>query len=111
MSEHDHIAEKELDAFLSSIPQPVSHDQLQAEIKSEQTGLSREDVARKALTGTLPIGRGEDGETIYAPRAEGVFDPETAVAPEHNWVDRGLVMSCEGAGHANHRHFKVKARR
>lgn len=24
----------------------------------------------------------------------------------HRWVDRGLVMSCEGAGHANHRHFK-----
>ena len=25
----------------------------------------------------------------------------------HKWVDRGLVMSCEGAGHPNHRHFKI----
>lgn len=26
----------------------------------------------------------------------------------HNWVDRGTVLSCEGAGHANHRHFKLR---
>lgn len=25
---------------------------------------------------------------------------------EHRWVDRGLVMSCEGAGHPPHRAFK-----
>lgn len=24
----------------------------------------------------------------------------------HIWVDRGLVMSCEGAGHPNHQAFK-----
>ncbi len=26
----------------------------------------------------------------------------------HNWVDRGTVLSCEGAGHPNHRHFKTR---
>lgn len=25
---------------------------------------------------------------------------------KHTWVDRGEVMSCEGAAHANHRVFK-----
>lgn len=25
---------------------------------------------------------------------------------EHMWVDRGAVVSCEGAGHQPHRHFK-----
>ena len=26
----------------------------------------------------------------------------------HKWVDRGLVLSCEGAGHPNHRHYKMR---
>lgn len=26
----------------------------------------------------------------------------------HLWVDRGAVMSCEFAGHPNHRAFKIK---
>jgi len=26
----------------------------------------------------------------------------------HQWVDRGTVLSCEGAGHPNHRHFKTR---
>jgi len=25
----------------------------------------------------------------------------------HNFVRRGIVISCEGAGHPNHRHFLV----
>lgn len=103
--------EKEISDFLQSIPQPRSRADLEADLKAEQAALSRQEVVRKAISGTLPIGRNEDGETMYAPKAEGVFDPETAEKPTHNWVDRGEVMSCEGAGHANHRHFKVRARR
>ena len=30
---------------------------------------------------------------------------------KHVWVDRGAVMSCEGANHPSHRHFKVKKHR
>lgn len=41
-------------------------------------------------------------------KAEYQFDMDNPPAVHHNWVDRGLVMSCEGAGHPNHRHFKVK---
>ena len=25
----------------------------------------------------------------------------------HNWTDRGAVVTCEGAGHPPHRHYKV----
>jgi hypothetical protein len=27
---------------------------------------------------------------------------------EHNWIIRGDIASCEGAGHPYHRHFLVK---
>ena len=26
----------------------------------------------------------------------------------HRWIDRGAVVSCEGAGHPNHRSFKIR---
>lgn len=103
--------ERELSEFLASIPQPVSQEQLAADLKAEQAGLSREEIIRRAQTGTLPVGRDAEGSPIYAPKAEGVFDIDNAVKPEHNWVDRGLVMSCEGADHANHRHIKTQKRR
>lgn len=103
--------EQEISDFLNSIPKPVSQEQLAADLKAEQAGLSREEVIRRAQTGTLPVGRDAEGEPIFAPKAEGVFDIDNAEKPEHNWVDRGLVMSCEGADHANHRHFKATKRK
>lgn len=39
---------------------------------------------------------------------EAIFDPDSLTPVVHNWIDRGLVMSCENAGHPNHRHFKRK---
>lgn len=33
------------------------------------------------------------------------------IAPaQHNWVKRGCILSCEGAGHPSHRHY-VKDKR
>lgn len=37
---------------------------------------------------------------------EHVFDPATAKPLLHNWVDRGLKLSCEGAGHPHHEAWK-----
>jgi hypothetical protein len=34
------------------------------------------------------------------------FDMDAMTPQKHIWVDRGVVMSCEFAGHANHRSFK-----
>lgn len=39
-------------------------------------------------------------------KAEQGFDIENTPPQKHIWVDRGAVMSCENAGHANHRVFK-----
>ncbi len=39
-------------------------------------------------------------------KAEHVFDPATAQPIAHNWVDRGMKLSCEGAGHDYHQAWK-----
>ena len=39
---------------------------------------------------------------------EYTFDLDNMKPQQHKWVDRGEVMSCEGAGHPNHRHFKFR---
>ncbi len=36
------------------------------------------------------------------------FDMDNPPVVKHHWVDRGAVLSCEGAGHPNHRVFKRK---
>jgi len=55
-------------------------------------------------------------------REEAYGDPKEIIAEElqefdmsqfqkniqHQWVERGAVVSCEGAGHPNHRHFLNK---
>lgn len=73
------------------VPKPMSYEERQAELRAAQAGMSREQIAEQMTA-----------------ESEGVFDPETAVAPTHHWVDRGAVMSCEGAGHPTHRHFKFR---
>jgi hypothetical protein len=45
-------------------------------------------------------------EVVQQPTYE--FDMDNPPVIKHFWVDRGLVMSCEGAGHPNHRVFKRK---
>lgn len=39
-------------------------------------------------------------------RSEATFDMDNLTPIAHHWVDRGAVISCEGAGHPNHRHFR-----
>lgn len=33
-------------------------------------------------------------------------DLDKLMPQKHNWIDRGLVMSCENGGHPTHRAFK-----
>lgn len=65
------------------------YEEYQAELRAEQEGRSREEVlgAMKQKT-------------------EYVFDPATAPKQAHRWVERGLVLSCEGAGHPYHQVHK-----
>lgn len=41
-------------------------------------------------------------------KSEFTMDLDNLTPIKHLWIDRGLVMSCEGAGHPNHRHFKIR---
>lgn len=43
---------------------------------------------------------------LMSKHEEVLADLDNFAPIKHNWVERGLVMSCEGAGHDNHRHFK-----
>lgn len=58
-------------------------------LKAEQAGKSREEIKAQ-----------------LAETNQHVFDPETAQPVKHNWVDRGLKLSCETAGHPSHQTWK-----
>lgn len=59
------------------------------ELKQEQGSLSKEEVAE-----------------LMRRRSEHQLDLDNMQPQQHNWVPRGVVMSCEGANHPNHRAFK-----
>lgn len=68
------------------------YEDKQNELAEQQAGKTRQEVATELKT-----------------QAEHVFDPETAVPQKHNWVRRGIKMSCEGANHAHHQTFLRRA--
>lgn len=66
-----------------------TYKEYQAEIKAEQGSLTREKIV-----------------DIMNKRNEFMLDLDNLRPQEHRWIDRGMVMSCEGAGHPNHRSYK-----
>lgn len=61
------------------------YEQYQAEIHSSQAGKPVEQI-----------------EDMLSKQAEYVFNPDTVQPVAHNWVKRGIKLSCEGAGHKHH---------
>lgn len=61
----------------------------QEQVKAEQEGMSHEEIAE-----------------LMRKRSEYIADLDNFTPQKHLWVDRGLVMSCEGADHPPHRAFK-----
>jgi hypothetical protein len=78
------------DLLVLNVPHPVPYEEQRAETLASQQGKSRAEIAQE-----------------LAESSESTFDPETATKPKHVWKDRGVYMSCEGAGHPTHRHAKV----
>lgn len=78
---------------LMNLPEPEDWQARQAAIEAQQAGKSRQEITEE-----------------LAAESEAVFDPETAVPAAHHWKDRGLFMSCEGAGHPSHRSHKIGRR-
>lgn len=59
------------------------------EVKAEQKDMSSEEV-----------------KELMQKTSDFMLELDNLKPQEHRWVDRGLVMSCEGATHPNHRAFK-----
>lgn len=76
-----------------NIPSPVPYAEQLKEQNAAQSGMTRAEI-RDNLSSTT----------------EYMFDPETAVPVKHVWVDRGLKMSCEGAGHPMHQSWKRQSK-
>lgn len=55
------------------------------EVKEKQSGMSYEDI-----------------KAIMASKNEFIFEMDNLKPQQHNWVDRGVRMSCENAGHPYH---------
>jgi hypothetical protein len=57
-------------------------------VKAEQEGMTKEEIAAE-----------------LEQRFEHTFDLDNMPKQKHNFVKRGIVISCEGADHPSHRHF------
>lgn len=98
------------DALKLNVAPPVPYSEQVKEQRAAQEGMSKTQVKEALAAGSLPIGQDKDGETLYAPKPEAMEDLEEIVEQgrlrQHNWVDRGLKLSCEGAGHPQHEVYK-----
>lgn len=72
-----------------NVAEPVPYADQLAEKHKSQEGMSREDVKAQFEAEGAVV---EDMEELV----------ERGKARQHNWVDRGLKLSCEGAGHPWH---------
>lgn len=67
----------------------LTYKEFKAKQKEEQSKQSYKEIKEK-----------------LARRNEFMLELDNLVPQEHRWVDRGLVMSCEGGTHPSHRAFK-----
>lgn len=61
-----------------------------APIENEQSAMTREDVIE-----------------MMKARNDFIADMDNLAPQEHRWIDRGLIMSCENAGHPYHQTSKM----
>jgi len=66
----------------------VGHAERRAEIEAEQSSLTKDEIRDKLER-----------------EAEFTLDLDNLPKVKHHFVKRGIVLSCEGAGHPSHRHF------
>lgn len=74
-----------------------SYEEVKQSIKEEQSGLTKDEV----------IAMLKDSKTdSEKPKYEQILDLDSIPNQQHNWVDRGVVMSCEGGNHPYHQVYK-----
>lgn len=67
------------------------------EVEEAQKGMTKEDV--------LELLKNKKNDT-GKPFNEYVADLDNLPSQTHRWVDRGLIMSCEGGDHPHHQAYK-----
>lgn len=65
-----------------------SYQEYQDRLKEEQANTTKEDILEQP--------------------AEYKLDLDNLPKQKHNWVRRGIKVSCEGANHPHHSHFLVR---
>lgn len=63
----------------------------QAAVKADQENLTKDEIIEQMSS-----------------RTEYAIDLDSLPKQKHNWVERGIKVSCEGANHPYHSHFLVK---
>lgn len=66
-----------------------TYKEFKEQVKAEQDGMTPEQIHDELKK-----------------RFEHVVDINNLPQQSHNWVDRGMVISCENGGHANHQVYK-----
>ncbi len=67
------------------------YDDYRAELKAEQKDLSKDEIM-----------------DAMSEKSEYAVDLNELPKLKHNWIERGIKVSCEGAGHPHHSHFLPK---
>lgn len=70
------------------IPAQESYKELKERLRIEQCGKSRKELLEQ-----------------FQKSSEYAVDLNNLPKQKHIWIQRGIVISCEGAGHPGHRHF------
>lgn len=78
---------------LADIPRPVPYGVQLQEKHAEQAGMSRDQIVDQMKAESEAV---EDLDAIV----------DRGRQQTHHWVERGLKLSCEGAGHPNHHIWK-----
>ena len=52
----------------------------------------------------------KEPEAPEIPEVTEGYDMDNPPSVSHNWVDRGLKVSCENAGHPQHESWKIKSK-
>jgi len=66
------------------------YNQYKEQLQADQSQMGREEIL-----------------ALMKQESEYTTDLDNLPGVKHIWVDRGAVVSCEGANHPSHRHFKV----
>lgn len=74
-----------------------TYKEYRQQLKDEQEGMTEEQ-----LVDHLKSQKDTDGQPLYSH----ILDINNLPPQEHHWVERGVVVSCEGAGHMNHQYYK-----